>query len=543
MSWHNYGQSEFRIIAGYAVAMTHNTTPTSTVKGTDETANRLTAMLDRDPADAIRLAREIDISAPDNLDAMNIRAAILVDGGVATNDKDAIVEGLALYRKLYAEVVAPDVAYNLANAIAAVVGNPPKDPGWLDHQERTRGKRAEARQLYWRVARDKEVDCAIRTQAWTNLGNQFTASFRVGEAHDARLAALAIDPTNGVAAGAAARDLLWLYGLGGCSELTRTEAAMLAKVANTHKDRIRDLAGQTASDELSALADQFDDPPTRLPHTDPFMRWLERERLTLAPTVELIDPTLGKLDWLMLPRIMDRDAISNGHQVPTLFAMFNVLKADFILARDLAWRAMKEDSWPSTGRFNDTLDYATYGPHTSALVFAQRTALDLLDKVAVTANHYFELGHEPKKVAFNRLWRVGKKLTDSAPLAPKVEDAIRAGAPGLYGLVELSDDYTQTVGILRSHKELRDAGTHRFIVLHDLGLPSRAKPSTGVSHQGHADFTVGVLESLRVARSAIQMITLAITQNERELARKLDGPVGTLFVPDHDSIRGKNEGK
>lgn len=503
----------------------------------------LSAILDSDPAEAIRLAREIDISAQDNFEAMNIRAAILVDGGVATNDKDAIEEGLALYRKIYAEVVAPDVAYNLANAIVAVVGNPPKDLGWLDHQEQTRGQRAEARQLYWRGARDKEVDCAIRTQAWTNLGNQFSASFRVGEAHDARIAALEIDPTNGVAAGAAARDLLWLYGLGGCSELTRAEAAMLAKVANTHKDRIREFAGQTAADELSALADQFDDPPPRSPHTDPFMRWLEQERLTLAPTVELIDPTLGKLDWLMLPRIMDREAVGKGHQVPTLFAMFNVLKADFVLARDLAWRAMKEDSWPSTGRFVDTLDYATYGPHASALVFAQRTALDLLDKVAVIANHYFELGHEPKKVAFSRLWRVDKKPADSAPLAPKVEDAIRAGAPAIYGLVELSDDYKQSVGILRSHKELRDAGTHRFVVLHDLGLPSRAKPSTEVSHQGHAEFTVGVLEALRVARSAIQMLAWAITQNEQKLARNLDGPIVTLFVPDHDSIRGKNEGK
>lgn len=51
---------------------------------------------------------------------------------------------------------------------------------------------------------------------------------------------------------------------------------------------------------------------------------------------------------------------------------------------------------PKTGQFADALDYALYGPDTSALVLAHRTALDLLDKVAVTANSYFELGLAPK---------------------------------------------------------------------------------------------------------------------------------------------------
>lgn len=522
--------------------MTRETVSKRTRSEFQELSARLSAIMDTDPAEAVRQARQIDLASPDRLNAMLIRAAILVDGGAASRQQDAIEEGLGLSRKLYEERPDTGVAYNLANGLVSVVGYPPRGPDWLDHQERTREQRAEARQLYWRVARDEAATQELRTQAWTNVANQFAHSYRLGEAHDARLAALAIDPSNGVAAGSAARDLIWLFNQGGCSDLTRVEAVMLAKVAKQHQDRVRDYAGQRAADELAALADQLGDSPPRSPHRDPFVRWVERERLTLSPVVELVDPALGKLDWLMLPGILEREPGAEAATPPPLFAMFNVLKADFILARDLAWRATSEAEWPTTGRFADTLDYATYGPDASALVLAHRTALDLLDKVAVTANHYFELGQSPNKVYFGRLWREnGGKKAGPRPLAPAVDKAILAGAHALYGLAELAQDYDSESGILRSQKDLCNAGTHRFVVLHDMGDPTGTRQAAEVEHHRREGFADEVLRALRVARSAIQMLALAITQHERLLAKDADGLIGTMHVPDHDWIRGREE--
>jgi hypothetical protein len=244
----------------------------------------------------------------------------------------------------------------------------------------------------------------------------------------------------------------------------------------------------------------------------------------------------------MLPGILEREPGPDAATPPPLFAMFNVLKADFILARDLAWRATSEAGWPTTGRFADTLDYATYGPDASALVLAHRTALDLLDKVAVTANHYFELGQSPNKVYFGRLWRENSgKKTDPKPLASAVEKAIRGGAHALYGLAELAEDYDSESGILRSQKDLRNAGTHRFVVLHDMGDPTGTREAPEVEHHRRDGFADEVLRALRVARSAIQMLALAITQHERVLAKEADGLIGTMHVPDHDWIRGREE--
>ncbi len=243
----------------------------------------------------------------------------------------------------------------------------------------------------------------------------------------------------------------------------------------------------------------------------------------------------------MLPGIVERESGTDG-MPPPVFAMFNMLKSDFILARDLLWRAVDESVWPATGRFGDTLDYATYGPDASALILAHRTALDLLDKVAVAANHYFEFGLPPDKVYFGKLWRGGPdRATGIRPLNAKVEQAIRGGTSALYGLVELADDYDSSAGILRSQKDLRNAGTHRFVVLHDLGDPAHSRQAPEIEHHRREPFTQEALRALRVARSAIQMLVLSISQHEQGLVERTEGLIGSLLVPDHDWIRGRDD--
>lgn len=296
-------------------------------------------------------------------------------------------------------------------------------------------------------------------------------------------------------------------------------------------------AGLQAAEEIEAFARELGDPPQRSPHPDPFVHWVERERLTLGPTVELVDPGLGKLDWLMLYGIVDRGA-KGDVKPPPVFAMFNNLKSDFILARHLVWQVISENAWPDTGRFSDTLDYATYGPATSALTLAQRVAIDLLDKVAVTVNHYFELGAPFDKVHFRNLWRQKDNQADTFVIAEKVEKTIRKGVPALYALVEIADDLRSSDGILHPQKELRNAGTHRFIVLHDMGSLEHSRQALEIEHHDLDRFTEESICALRITRSTIQTLALAITQYASLLNRSTDHLTYTLFVPDHDWIRG-----
>ncbi|CRM19955.1 hypothetical protein [Pseudomonas sp. 24 E 13] len=506
----------------------------------DEMAVHLDHLTDTDPAEALRQARALSLEGPKRLNIMQLRAATLVNAGVQCQQQDAIDEGLALYRQLHSQYRTPDTVFNLATAIISSVGFSPDGVDWLDHKESTRHLRSEARACFWSVAQDAEAGVYARTQSWTNLANQLADSQRLSECHDARLAALALDPKNGVAAHAAARYLIYCYQKDLCSDLAILEAAAHAKVARENRDRIIEYAGLQAADGMLGFLNRFQEPPPRAPHSDPFVAWVEKERLTLGPTVELVDPELGKLDWLRLPGILERET-EKGATPPPIFAMFNQMKGDFILARDLAWRSRDEAAWPTSGCFDDTLDYAIYGPATSALILAHRTAIDLLDKIAATANHYFELGLEPHQIFFGKIWRLRTKGEGANPLTPGVESIVRSGVRALYGLVELADDYEARDGILRPLKNLRNVGTHRFVVLHDLGDIAQCRKAVEIEHHDFDRFTATVIAALRVARSAIQMLALAVSEHEELLIESKDGLIGTLEVFDHDWIRCRDE--
>ena len=182
-------------------------------------SSNLCSLVDADPALAVQHAREIDLDRPDRVNWMSLRAATLVNAGASLGRRDAIDEGVELYRELHDLYPTVDITYNLANGLVEAANCGSADSEWVDHQEQTRAYRAEARRHYWRVVQDVNADLELRTQAWTNIANLFAKTYRLSEAHDARLSALKVDPTNGVAAFCAALDLMWLFKRGGCSEL------------------------------------------------------------------------------------------------------------------------------------------------------------------------------------------------------------------------------------------------------------------------------------------------------------------------------------
>lgn len=505
-----------------------------------EISAQLEHLIDTDPDEALRQARALSLEGPNRLNKMQLRAATLVNAGVQCQHQDAINDGLALYRELHSQYPTANTVFNLGTAIVSSIGYSPDGAEWLDHKEGTRHARTEARACFWSVAQDAKASASARTQSWTNLANQLADSQRWSECHDARLAAMALDRKNGVAAHAAARYLIYCYQLGLCSDLAILEAAAYAKVARENRDRIIEYAGLQAADGMLSFLNRFQEPPPRAPHSDPFISWVEKERLTLGPTVELVDSEMSKLDWLRLPGILEREN-GKGTTPPPIFAMFNQMKGDFILARDLAWRSRDEAGWPASGCFDDTLDYAVYGPATSALILAHRTAIDLLDKVAAAANHYFDLGLKPHEIFFGKIWRLRPNKEGEKLLTSKVESIVRDGVHALYGLVELADDYEARSGILRPLKDLRNAGTHRFVVLHDLGDRSQCRQAAEIEHHDFDRFTATAMSALRVARSAIQMLALAVSEQEELLMKSKEGLIGTLEVFDHDWIRGRDD--
>ena len=124
----------------------------------------------------------------------------------------------------------------------------------------------------------------------------------------------------------------------------------------------------------------------------------------------------------------------------------------------------------------------------AALVLAHRSALDVLDKVAVLANHHFALGEKPKRVDFPSLLRTWLALASARPPQRR---------------------------------------PHRFVVLHDEHGEQSARDAPEIERYGVEAFEREVLDGLRVARSAIQALTFAIRRSDPQGGHALTRPYGT----------------
>lgn len=230
--------------------------------------------------------------------------------------------------------------------------------------------------------------------------------------------------------------------------------------------------------------------------------------------------------------------------VPEVYAMMNVMKADFAFARQVYFDVLADDAdtpYFETTTHGDTLDYALYGVRYSALTSAQRIAFDILDKVAVAIACYLKMPKAHKE-SFATLWRRSEK-GGSFRLNDEIAQCLATGNFGLIALHnifhDMSSDISRGIGNMEAHKSYRNASTHRFTVLHDFGKRECKSPSLAVDHQDIMEFERMTLDSLKLARSAIFYFVDMIMFAEASRSKLDDRITIPMTVPDHAYIRGR----
>lgn len=357
-----------------------------------------------------------------------------------------------------------------------------------------------ARRMLQLAGYSEDSPAEVRGSALCNLANALDESGRWVEAYGVYRDALDADPTNGNAAGNAA-ELLRRRLVVGRGQLGHYAAVYdsLVRQAQRYRARTVELAGEATAQRWDRL--ELTESEGHLEHSgdplDEYQQWIKNNRLALSASVEGLGSDEPRWDSATIESVAVRPG---DHDPPLIFASMNVLKAEFLAARRLAYDGQKrllaaidrqhpEDS----GIYADTLDLAVYGEPAAMLVLAQRATLDLLDKIAVAANEHFTVGLHPKNVAFRGMWCDFGQGTMRKALPTQRGDRSAAVA-----LAELAFDM-QEGGMYPEAKLLRDAGTHRLVRL-TLG-------ESNVTDKAHSD--VGLLElldavheSMRVARAA-----------------------------------------
>jgi len=504
----------------------------------------LLSLMDTDPPAAIAGARSLSGRHPH---WQRLRASVLCDAGNAAKDSAAVDEAIAIFEELHAAAPEdPKITYNLANAIANRADlDGPKAPDWF---LRTGAARRRARALYGEASSSSSgsADLRFASQAMTNLGNRLDAGYRWIEAFECYREALDLFPENGVASGSAAVVLARV----GASALLGNRrhlldvAARLAHHAKTHGNVVAELAGTAGVARFAKLASRRDDlAAVQLgPDATEYQRFVAEHRLSLSPVLEGLGGDPKRWDDARIESLTESFGV--GATVPPIFAMFNVMKADYLVARALLFQGLQglERVGPAadTGLYDDTLDFAVYGVTTSRLVLAQRSALDVLDKIAVALNEHLGGGMKAKDVSFHKLWRMSPR---QPAWKPKLAEAIKAGNHALVALSEIAADLTDgsqedaRPGLLHAEKQTRHAGTHRFIVMHDMAMGD-SRPSDAIEHVRLSAFQKTVMRTMRLARAALLHFLEVFGCAER--ARSRDGKLsGVMLVHPHHVIRGE----
>ncbi|GLE55929.1 hypothetical protein NJBCHELONAE_12370 [Mycobacteroides chelonae] len=373
-----------------------------------------------------------------------------------------------------------------------------------------------------------------RSTRWCNLANTLDHSGRWIEAYDAYVRALREAPSNGNAAGNAAVMISRVIGAGWDYE------GHLCNLYDQYLRQAKDNRAVTVAVAGEAAAQRYDHmeltgtdipPTTPAASGDPYLMWIASHRLALAAALEDLGSSSKETRWdtIGLNQVSTKlDAASP----PLIFAMLNVLKADFLVARRLAYEAEEAlattDGWAQhptdPGVYADTLNYAVYGEVSSKLILAHRAALDVLDKTAVAVNEHLQVGDNPKKVSFRKFW-----FEDVACTQLRSALIGHAGlSNAILSLAELAIDMAPDS--LYGHAQLvRNAGTHRFITVH-LGITD-VESSATMQAITLETMRETCIEALTVARAAFIYLVELLRVFESNKAGSTHAAV-PLFLPE-----------
>jgi tetratricopeptide (TPR) repeat protein len=433
---------------------------------------KLQSLVDVDPAKAIEEARALPTDKPiGGTYFTSLKAGILVDAGSQTKNKQAVEEGVTLFKKLL--VKTPKEAshhYNLGNGLMALADLEPYTG--QDWYLTTATIRREGRS-HFQQAISSNNNHPTLSVALTNLSNALWKAHRWAEAYDVYVRALAHDSSNAMASTGAAKVLLRCIARGiGDKKVLRSVAARHLETAKLYPGRIAELAGAGAQQRLSKLLQKRlgGGTPPDLRRASAYEKFVAAHRLALSPTIDGQDTSLKHWDSLRFDSITE--LTGDDSCVPALFAMLNVMKSDFLAARYLAYQALS-GTFPESGLYLDTLDYAVYGVVQSMLSLAQRACIDVLDKVAVATTDYFAIPGSPRVVYFTNRWFADSQKGQPLVWHPSLRPHIDKGNTAMIALAEISLDLGEG-GALHRKKAFRHSSTHRFTVLHDLGCnPTR----------------------------------------------------------------------
>lgn len=485
---------------------------------------------------------------------VQLKASTLVDGGYQLKSEKFIRQGITLFENLLKiERIKSITLYNLANGLNSLTILKWDSYGieWKTQYKwyfDTIKDRLLAKFNYSTALKGQSKPALI-AQIFNNRANILNSAFRWIEATHEYSLALKNDPQNGVAAGGIIKQII-----NGFHRTAVNKKWLPILIPPLYKTIIANQEysiGLCGKIEFQKMIDQFAkwNIPNIFPQASlskpirltPYQKFVFSNELCLSPFMSRKAFIPDLCDSLQIETYYSKDKSTNS-EIPEIFAMFNVIKSDFLTTRWLAFNYFFSDL-PKNSYYHDTLDYADYGTKPALLTITQRLVFDILDKIAIAILTLLgDKRAEDPFMSFRKAWfsfSSNKKVPTS--YSPIVEQEIEKGNRALIALSELAFDifnyYNDNCSYLQGKKKLRNSSTHRFTILHGMGYRETIKIGS-IEHYSITEVEQELVDTLFLIKAAIIYFVEAVYFHNGIL-RDEGGKFVNLFVPSHKRIFGE----
>lgn len=406
------------------------------------------------------------------------KIGFFVDIGLGMGDKNMVQDGLDIGERYLATSknvkYQSDIHYNLANGYLTLFVLSERGVGieaypLSDNLQKAKSHFREALRLH------DYCDSSVLKQIWVNYGNCLDTLGRGVEALYAYDEALKLDNAFSMAIGNKAKALRFFADISGSYRgAIYLEAYQAMESIIDNKDLISSggiRAKKSFEEEMRKIESMFKDKESLkkiLAHRDYdtsglsefekyYLRYCRREKLFLNFHVHednceaaITDPIFINL----ITKIEDDDTFF-------YFAKhINQIKEDYAVARLLLVQSQhKRPDFDSISRrttFANTLDNSQFNLYVGLLKSAFKEAYNILDKIAVFVNDYYELGIPEERIYFTSVWYCNycRKIRD---------EILHSKNISLYALCDIYTDVKS--GYYKKIKDIRDSLVHRRLVI------------------------------------------------------------------------------
>jgi hypothetical protein len=198
----------------------------------------------------------------------------------------------------------------------------------------------------------------------------------------------------------------------------------------------------------------------------------------------------------------------------------NQIKEDYAIARLLLVQSQfKREDFDSISRrtiFVNTLDYSQFNLYSGLLKSAFKEAYNILDKVAVFINDYYNLRLQTDHVYFATIWQLHGKIRD---------EILKSKNISLYALYDIYQDFKS--GYYEPLQAIRNASTHRKLVICGL-MPTDSDKKDDKESIGYSTLLRETVNLMRLAKAAIIYLINFVSIEEN--SKRGSGLVPTIVV-------------